>query len=212
MIIHNDLARRDKVLGPWLGERITIKGVYERYATRDRRGTALVVCLAQDVEVTLPNLERHDIGHVWIQHAETMKELREGDRFTATCRISTYAKEGENHYNLTYPNQIQCMPPPTAWRPSNPHDPPSTNGNGVHPQQPICCGQCRHWHKQPQPQVDEAGDKDQPLKGLCTEAPPTVTILPDGHGGTLTLVGYPPLPAGYLACNRFVARAKITEG
>lgn len=111
-----DWQQRNLVLGDFEGQRVRVKGIFEKYAERDKGDAVLV----QDLEVELKN-EWTRIGHVWLQHAEFMQQLKEGDRFEASCRVSSYTKKsgeqiGMKFCNLSYPQQIKVFPPPPAVR------------------------------------------------------------------------------------------------
>ena len=74
-----DNDRRREVLADYLDQRVVLTGVFDRLATNKNPNKPFKVALLQDAEVELSG-GRHDLGHVWLQHAETLSELQQGDR------------------------------------------------------------------------------------------------------------------------------------
>ncbi len=141
--------KRRQVLADYLDKRVVITGVFEKITVNKNPSKPFKVALLQDVEVELSK-GKHDLGHMWIQHAETFAGLNYGDRVQCSCRVGQYrrslATAGENgsadkmDYSLTWPNDIKVLnhrpvaysavqeapasaPAPTAAPPAAPQPP-----------------------------------------------------------------------------------------
>jgi hypothetical protein len=146
--------KRREVLAEYLDKRVLITGVFEKITVNKNPNKPFKVALLQDVEVELSK-GKHDLGHMWIQHAETFASLNYGDRVQCSCRVGQYrrsvATAGENgaaekiDYSLTWPNDIKVLnhrpvaysavqeaplssvaPPPAHPVPPPPEDPVKT--------------------------------------------------------------------------------------
>jgi hypothetical protein len=112
------LENRRGVLADYLDKRVVITGVFEKITVNKNPSKPFKVALLQDVEVELSK-GKHDLGHVWVQHAETFAGLNYGDRVQCSCRVGQYrrslAVSGENgtaekiDYSLTWPNDIKVL-------------------------------------------------------------------------------------------------------
>ena len=112
------LDKRREVLADYLDKRVVITGVFEKITINKNPSKPFKVALLQDVEVELSK-GKHDLGHMWIQHAETFASLNYGDRVQCSCRVGQYrrsvATAGENgaaekiDYSLTWPNDIKVL-------------------------------------------------------------------------------------------------------
>lgn len=130
--MNND--RRREVLAAYLDQRVVITGVFERMAVNKNPHKQFKVALLQDVEVELSK-SRYDLGHVWIQHAETFADLNYGDRLQCSCRVGKYKRHvpgGENgeaeriDYSLSWPSEVRVLSRPIAL--SHAHELPPTAG------------------------------------------------------------------------------------
>jgi hypothetical protein len=53
------------------------------------------VAKVREVEITLPNRQRHDVDHVWLQHTETLRDVvQPGSRFMCDCTVKRRARWG----------------------------------------------------------------------------------------------------------------------
>jgi hypothetical protein len=112
------LENRRGVLADYLDQRVVITGVFEKITVNKNPSKPFKVALLQDVEVELSK-GKHDLGHVWVQHAETFASLNYGDRVQCSCRVGQYrrslAVSGENgaaekiDYSLTWPSDIKVL-------------------------------------------------------------------------------------------------------
>ncbi len=110
--------KRREVLADYLDKRVIITGVFEKITVNKNPNKPFKVALLQDVEVELSK-GKHDLGHMWIQHAETFASLNYGDRVQCSCRVGQYRRSvatvGENgaaekiDYSLTWPNDIKVL-------------------------------------------------------------------------------------------------------
>jgi hypothetical protein len=114
---------RRKVLSDWVDERVKITGVLEGVSTNRDPYKPFKVALVQDAEVELPGRLRHYLGHVWLQRAETLRDIRPGERFSCSCVVSRYLKRlpkdnGEEYeipdYGLRFPNEVRVLTHPVA--------------------------------------------------------------------------------------------------
>jgi hypothetical protein len=112
------LENRRGVLADYLDKRVVITGVFEKITVNKNPSKPFKVALMQDVEVELSK-GKFDLGHVWVQHAETFAGLNYGDRVQCSCRVGQYrrslATAGENgavekiDYSLTWPSDIKVL-------------------------------------------------------------------------------------------------------
>jgi hypothetical protein len=110
--------KRREVLADYLDKRVLITGVFEKITVNKNPNKPFKVALLQDVEVELSK-GKHDLGHMWVQHAETFASLNYGDRVQCSCRVGQYrrslAVSGENggaekiDYSLTWPSDIKVL-------------------------------------------------------------------------------------------------------
>src|SRR5438270_4867297 len=85
------LENRRGVLADYLDKRVVITGVFEKITVNKNPSKPFKVALMQDVEVELSR-GKHDLGHVWVQHAETFAGLTYGDRVQCSCRVGQYRR------------------------------------------------------------------------------------------------------------------------
>ena len=110
--------KRREVLADYLDKRVVITGVFEKITVNKNPNKPFKVALLQDVEVELSK-GKHDLGHVWGQHAETVAGLTYGDRVQCSCRVGQYrrslATAGENgsaekiDYSLSWPSDLKVL-------------------------------------------------------------------------------------------------------
>jgi hypothetical protein len=117
-----------QILAEWLDRRVVVQGHLQKLATAGSKKPRQVA-LFEDCEVTLPNKERHDLGHVWLQNAEPLRDVTVGDRVRCSCRVSVYKRYVDGvetrSYNLCYPNEIQVVKPVALTTPEpKPVEPP----------------------------------------------------------------------------------------
>jgi hypothetical protein len=114
----NAVAERQFLAG-WVNRPVTVSGILEISTEHNVGGyKSVLAALVLDLEVLLPNRERHTIDHTWIQHAETLKHLKPGDRFRCRCVVNAYRKCGVDRtlYGLKYPNNVEQLTKPPALR------------------------------------------------------------------------------------------------
>jgi hypothetical protein len=121
--MNNDTRR--EVLATYLDQRVVITGVFERLTINKNPHKPFKVALLQDVEVELSRA-KHDLGHVWIQHAENLDGFKNGDRIRCSCRVGKYHRTVANpdgngvttrtDYSLSYPNEVRLLGKPVALR------------------------------------------------------------------------------------------------
>jgi hypothetical protein len=105
-------AEETEVLRGWERESVQLTG------TVDKRGSLLhqETVLLRDLEVTLPNRERHQIAHSWVQKADTLKKCEPGSRvsFRATVRSYLDRKTGRRKWGFHFPSSplVVQEPPP----------------------------------------------------------------------------------------------------
>jgi hypothetical protein len=127
-LTNNDSPRA--VLEHYSGQRVPVEGYLGK--VHREAGGRFLVALLEDTEVTL-GVDRHGIGHVWIQHAEPLKDLQIGDRVGCTCYVRTYDKttayeDGEEtsvrDWGLSYPEAVEVLPRAVSLRPTTQPAPP----------------------------------------------------------------------------------------
>jgi hypothetical protein len=116
---------RREILAEYLDQRIILTGVFDRLATNKNPHKPFKVALLQDVEVELSKA-KHDLGHVWVQHAETLAEFQHGDRIRCSCRVGKYQRtltvpDGDGFtvktdYSLAYPSEAKLLSRAVAFR------------------------------------------------------------------------------------------------
>jgi hypothetical protein len=110
--------KRREVLADYLDKRVVITGVFEKITVNKNPNKPFKVALLQDVEVELSK-GKFDLGHLWVQHAETFAGLTYGDRVQCSCRVGQYrrslAAAGENgaaekiDYSLSWPSDLKVL-------------------------------------------------------------------------------------------------------
>jgi hypothetical protein len=95
-------AKELSVLRDWERSVVSVTGRFERMGILPNVETALV----QDVEVTLPNKERHEMTHVWVHRAEPFRSCGTGTlvSFRATVRRYTDKRTGALKWGLIFPS------------------------------------------------------------------------------------------------------------
>jgi hypothetical protein len=116
---------RRAILADYLDQRVHISGVFERMTTNKNPHKPFKIALLQDTEVELSKA-KHDLGHIWIQHAETLSEFQQGDRLRCSCRVGKYQKSlatpdangftVKMDYSLSYPSEAHLLSRPVAVR------------------------------------------------------------------------------------------------
>lgn len=108
-----------EVLQDYVGARVRAKGVYDSLDYKVKSDREFAVVLLQDVEVMLAG-GWYVIGHTWVQHAETMKHLGQGDRVEALFKVKSYYHKsiGEIDYGLTWPSEVKVLRVPAVRIPA----------------------------------------------------------------------------------------------
>lgn len=94
-------------------KRVNLTGVFEKLHKHPARNYQ--VALLQDVTVETGDGEIIDVGHTWIQDADTLigYNFEENERISCSCRVAAYeGKEGETKYGFRYPTQVHKIRPP----------------------------------------------------------------------------------------------------
>ena len=105
---------RHQLLAEYQDERITITGVFERFSFITKQYRDIKTALLQDVYAHIDGKDL-DLGHVWLQHADPLKEfdLTFGDRIQCNCRVMAYKKRlmTPNKQGLMFENRLSlCWP------------------------------------------------------------------------------------------------------
>ncbi len=107
-------------LAEWNDKRIEITGAFDKLATVTRSGGTVTTALLQDVVALVGNADM-DIGHVWLQYADSLTplKLQAGERLRCSVRVREYRKhldipnkEGlysEIKYSLAYPTEVEVL-------------------------------------------------------------------------------------------------------
>lgn len=111
--------KRD-ALADYLDDRITVTGMLDKFDLQIVGIKQWKTALLQDVYAEVEG-KQIDLGHVWVQHAETLKShgLAYGDRIKCNCRVTKYQKRLRTpnedglmvvtKYNLTWPNEVEVI-------------------------------------------------------------------------------------------------------
>lgn len=93
------------MLNNYIDRRVTLKGAFDRLTNVP--GRQYKAALIQDATVSTDQGDI-DIGHTWIQDADTFAgfDLDEGDRFTCSVRVVNYKKNDEVKIGFRYPTEI----------------------------------------------------------------------------------------------------------
>jgi hypothetical protein len=130
-----------KVLADWKDKRVTIVGVLDYLFETKNTRRPFLIGVFQDVELELPTRARHYLGHLYLQHAETLKGCPLGSRVRCSCGVKPYVKQPKDglgkpyqDWGLTYPNDIEVLPGP-VFLPTAQEPPPArvTAANGPPP-------------------------------------------------------------------------------
>jgi hypothetical protein len=125
--LKNDIERRT-VLADWAGKVVRVQGRLVKYSSNKNPTHIFLVALIDDIEVTLPNRERHDLGHGWMQHVETMKDIvPEYARFSCDCKVRMYMHNNQECWGLTYPHNVKKLEEPVALMSTPPPPPPTAS-------------------------------------------------------------------------------------
>jgi hypothetical protein len=101
------LLRRD-----WSDMRVTVEGWLEKITEHNDPKKAFKIALIKDAVVTLPNRERYELSHNWIQKAETLKDILEGTKVRFTARVRAYSKQsGHETAGFTLPDNVEVVTP-----------------------------------------------------------------------------------------------------
>ncbi len=125
-----------EVLAGLIDKRVQVNGVFDKmhkHPTKNYR-----VALLQDVTVKTDEGQTIDIGHTWLQDADTLIgfDLEENDRFTCSCRVSTYEKDGDTKYGFRFPTEVSKKQPP-AFRIPRPNPRPEVHVPEVMVPEPV---------------------------------------------------------------------------
>lgn len=109
-------------LAPYVDRRVEVEGVFERLTTT--RFGNVTVALVQDAVVKVGNTEI-DLGHLWVQHAESFVNTKQFERVAFLARVGGRKRlngngDTEVAYNLAYPTAITPKSPPALRIPSVP--------------------------------------------------------------------------------------------
>jgi hypothetical protein len=136
------------LLANYLDQRITITGMFDKYTFNYTGIRQWRVALLQDVYAEVEG-KQIDLGHIWVQHAESLKghDLGYGDRIKCNCRVSDYKKRLRTpnevglmvvtKYNLSWPTEIEVISRatrPEAVAGPSPVQPLNSPGPGCDPQ------------------------------------------------------------------------------
>jgi hypothetical protein len=91
-------------LADYQDQRIEITGIFDKFSLLSLEYRDVKTALLQDVYAVLDGKEI-DIGHIWLQGAEPLKnlDLVFGDRVKCSCRVKQYKKR------LDVPNEVGLM-------------------------------------------------------------------------------------------------------
>jgi hypothetical protein len=108
-----------QVLAGWVDRRVKVEGYLEKLSPNINPSKPFLVGLVQDTEIELPTRARHHLGHIFVQHAETMKGCPIGSRVSCNCCVRAYTKslrDGSGgrvtDYGLTYPRDVKVVSNP----------------------------------------------------------------------------------------------------
>jgi hypothetical protein len=84
--------RRDH-LADYVDQRITVTGLFDKFGLQVAGVRQWRTALLQDLYAEVEG-KQIDIGHIWVQNAEAMKNLglAYGDRLRCNCRVGAYKK------------------------------------------------------------------------------------------------------------------------
>jgi hypothetical protein len=114
------MSDKREALADYLDKRIEITGVFDKFSYQTSGVRQWRSALLQDVYALVDGKEL-DIGHVWLQNAEPLKNFNFtlGDRIRCNCRVTKYKKhlrvpnkEGlmvVNSFNLSWPTEIEVI-------------------------------------------------------------------------------------------------------
>jgi hypothetical protein len=124
--------RRDH-LADYVDQRITVTGLFDKFSLQVAGVRQWRTALLQDVYAEVEG-KQIDIGHIWVQNAEAMKNLglAYGDRLRCNCRVGVYKKRLNTpnkdglmvveRYNLSWPTEIEVISRVTRASPDAPTD------------------------------------------------------------------------------------------
>lgn len=116
-------------LADYLDERVDITGMFDRFSLQVTGIKQWRTALLQDVYAEVEG-KQIDLGHVWVQHADPLKQhdLAYGDRIKCNCRVTAYKKHLRvpnedglmvvEKYSLSWPTEVEVIS--QASRPSEP--------------------------------------------------------------------------------------------
>lgn len=108
-------------LAEYCDRRVTIAGMCDKITTTTRQGQECCVVLLQDVAVISP--VQMDLGHVWIQYAQNIRDMgfTHGSRMQCSCRVRPYKVDTcednqgivrrVTRYGLGWPQDIRVVAP-----------------------------------------------------------------------------------------------------
>jgi hypothetical protein len=121
-------------LADYVDELVIVTGMFDKFSLHVNAIKQWRIALLQDVYVEVDG-KQIDLGHMWVQHAEPLKQhgLGYGDRIRCTCRVTTYKKRlrGRNEdgllvlqqYSLSWPTEVEIIC--RASKPAEPSPAPS---------------------------------------------------------------------------------------
>lgn len=135
------------VLADHVEDRVTVTGMFDKFSLCVNGLRQWRTALLQDVFVLIEGKDI-DLGHMWVQHADPLKnlDLVYGDRLQCNCRVTAYKKRLRvpnkdglmviESYSLAWPTDIEIinralrqddpLAPPPAAQPV-PGQPPATS-------------------------------------------------------------------------------------
>ena len=106
-----------EVLERLIDKRVRVNGVFDKMHRLPTKNYQ--VALLQDVTVQTEDGQTIDIGHTWLQDADTLVgfDLEENDRFTCSCRVPPM-KRMVRHGTASAirPRWRRCVPRPCGFR------------------------------------------------------------------------------------------------
>jgi hypothetical protein len=106
---------RHAFLEDWTGKRVRLAACLTSYGTNKNPDNPFLTALVTEGEITLPTSARHEIGHMWIQRAEMLKEkIMRDQRFICDAQVKRYMQHEQECYALAYPQNVRLVEQPPA--------------------------------------------------------------------------------------------------
>jgi hypothetical protein len=102
-------------LADWAGQQVCLSGLLVNFGRNKNPTNPFPIAKVREIEITLPNRQRHELDHVWLQHSETLQGVvQPGSHFVCDCRVKMYMSNDQECWGLTYPNKVRRIGEPTA--------------------------------------------------------------------------------------------------